>query len=485
MTPSVALDLVPPAFQWMPPYVSTLGPEVADLAELAGFTPDPEQRLALDWLFAIGASGRAAVRDFGVAAPRQNLKTGFLKQAALGWLFITEQRLVVWSAHEFGTAQEAFRDMCQLIEDCPDLDREVLAIHRGNGDEAIELTGDRRLKFKARTVSGGRGLSGDKIVLDEAMYLKASHIGALVPTLRARPDPQVVLAGSGGLLVSDVWRSYRDAGRPGGDPALAWLEWCDPSDPHDRGCAVRDCSHVYGIEGCALDDRARWWGCNTALGRRITEDTLQSDRSRFPAEEFARETLGWWDDPIVGGAILDPALWLGLNVGNRHPLAPVLSVEVALDRSRTTLGSAWRIDGKPHVEVFEEASGVDWAVPRLAEFGAKYGVRTVVVDASTEAASLIPALEAARLTVVSVKTSERSAACAGFYDLASTKGLSHNGDPALTAALAAARWKDVGEGARVFSRRRSAGDIAALYAVTLALHGLAPTSRRTGSFRSF
>lgn len=478
MTPSVALDFVPPAYKWMPEYGRTLGDEVADLAALAGFTPDPEQRLALDWLFAIGANGKAAVRDFGLAAPRQNLKTGFLKQAALGWLYITEQRLVVWSAHEFGTAQEAFRDMCQLIEDCPDLEREVLAIHRGNGDEAIELTGDRRLKFKARTVSGGRGLSGDKIVLDEAMYLRASHIGALVPTLRARPDPQVVLAGSGGLLVSDVWRSYRDAGRAGGDATLAWLEWCDPSDPHNRGCAARDCSHVYGVEGCALDDRVRWRACNTALGRRITEETLASDRRRFPWDEFARETLGWWDDPIAGGAVIDPAVWHGLNVGNKAPAGPVLSVEVALDRSRTMLGSAWRVADRPHVEIFEDGAGVDWAVPRLAEFAKKYQVRTVVVDASTEAASLIPALEAAGLAVIVVKSADRAAACAGLYDLASAAGLSHNGDPVLSAALSAARWKDVGEGARVFSRRRSAGDITALYAVTLALHGLASVSNR-------
>jgi hypothetical protein len=66
------------------------------------------------------------------------------------------------------------------------------------------------------------------------------------------------------------------------------------------------------------------------------------------------------------------------------------------------------------------------------------------------------------------------AACGTWHDLAASGGLTHNGDPAVTAAIAAARWKDVGDGARVLTRRT--GDIHALYAVVLALHGLNSTA---------
>ena len=159
---------------------------------------------------------------------RIHREPSLLKMCALGWLYVTEERLIVWSAHEFGTSQEAFRDMCTLIESNPDLDAEVQKIHYANGDEAIELTGDRRLKFKARTKSGGRGLTGNRIVLDEAMYLRPGHMGSLVPTLRAVRDPQLLLAGSAGMVDSAVWRSYRDRGRAGGDPRLGWLEYADP-----------------------------------------------------------------------------------------------------------------------------------------------------------------------------------------------------------------------------------------------------------------
>ena len=109
MTLSAPADtLVAPAFCTHPPYAWTLGPEVADLCEMVGFGPDPEQRLVLDLIFAVGESGDPAAFEAAVIACRQNLKTAVLEMASLGWLFLTDQRLIVWSAHEFKTAIETF-----------------------------------------------------------------------------------------------------------------------------------------------------------------------------------------------------------------------------------------------------------------------------------------------------------------------------------------------------------------------------------------
>ena len=82
--PAATLDLVAPAHRWCPPLDDTLGSEVADLCEAVGYRPDPEQRLVLDAAFGLRGH-RPAVRDIGVVAPRQNLKTGLLKMMALGW----------------------------------------------------------------------------------------------------------------------------------------------------------------------------------------------------------------------------------------------------------------------------------------------------------------------------------------------------------------------------------------------------------------
>ncbi len=244
MTPSA---LVEPAYRSSPSFTRTLGPEVADLAALAGFEPDPEQRLGLDLLFALDEHKRSAAFEFAVVCSRQNLKTGLFKQAALGWLFVTDQDLVVWSAHEFRTAQEAFRDMEILITGCAPLARRVKKISYGNGEEAIELLTGQRLIFKARTKTGGRGLSGDKVVLDEAFALQPAHMGALMPTLSVRPDPQLVYGSSAGLAESAVLRGVRDRGRARSSARLAYLEWCS-----EAVCAEPGCEHTLGAPGCAL-----------------------------------------------------------------------------------------------------------------------------------------------------------------------------------------------------------------------------------------
>jgi len=217
VTPS---ELVEPAYHTGPSYSTTLGAEVGDLCRLTGFGPDLEQQLILDDTFAIDANGKSASFEIGIIACRQNLKTGSLKQMALGWLFVTDERLIVWSAHEFRTAQEAFRDMEQLVCGTPILAKRVKNIYRGNGDEAIELYSGSRLIFKARTKGGGRGLTGSKVFLDEAFALKPEHMGALLPTLSAVPDPQVVYASSAGPPEAAVLRGIRDRGRLG-DPRMA------------------------------------------------------------------------------------------------------------------------------------------------------------------------------------------------------------------------------------------------------------------------
>ena len=96
----LAPDLVWPDFYTRPVYSETIGPEVVDLASMAGLVPYPEQALLLDDLFAVDPvdSNRSAVFGAGVVAARQQLKTGLLKQAALGWLFLERVPLVIWSA---------------------------------------------------------------------------------------------------------------------------------------------------------------------------------------------------------------------------------------------------------------------------------------------------------------------------------------------------------------------------------------------------
>ena len=220
-------DAVKPAWRSCPDYQLTLGPVVSDLCARAGFAPDVEQEQCLDEIFAIDPENRdrrgkfrSLLFEYGVIAPRQNLKTGLAKQAELGWLFVTEQRMITHSAHEVPTSTSTFNDLVNLIEGRPWLSkmlpaREPHGIYRSPGRERIELKDGRKIQFRARTRSGGRGLTGDKMVLDEAFALLPEHMGALLPTLAVVPDPQLLYLSSAGLLTSEQLRDIRTRGRAG------------------------------------------------------------------------------------------------------------------------------------------------------------------------------------------------------------------------------------------------------------------------------
>jgi hypothetical protein len=463
---------VDPAFVSRPSYKDTLGPEVADVCRLAGFEPDPEQQLALDILFAFQPSGLVSAFEFALICSRQNMKTGLFKMAALGWLFVTEQRLIVWSAHEMKTTKEAFLDLENLITGAPALKAQLATgpsegIHRGNGEESIELATGQRVMFKARTNGGGRGLSGDKVILDEAFALKPSHMGSLLPTLSARPDPQVVYGSSAGLSESGVLRGIRDRGRPGGDPSLAYLEWCD-----DLGgeCETLGCLHEVGAVGCKLDDPRRWQRANPAMGRRITQAYIAAERRALPPTEFARERLGWWDEPGLETQVVSVGDWQDLlDVGSAADRIDAFAIEVSLDRAVAAIGMAGtRADGLIHVEAIELRRGTGWVVARCVELNAAHGPAMFAVDGGGPANSLIADLEAAGLKVAVAQTRDVGIACAGFVDAVGQKLLRHGPQPELLAAVMGAKKRPLGDGAFAFGRKASGVDISTLQAVTLA-----------------
>jgi hypothetical protein len=464
-----------------PGWVETYGPEVCDVATLAGFPPDPEQQLILDGIFAIGRDAKSVVFETDVAAPRQQLKTGVVKQAELGWLYVTEERLIVHSAHELDSTEEAFLDLRLLIENTPALSRRLEptrgridspGVSTGNGSWVIELRNNQRLKYKARTKGGGRGLTGNKVVLDEAQHLLPAHMGSLLPTLTVVPDPQLLLAGSAGHVLSSVWRDARNRGRKGTDPRQLWAEWCDPHPW--TGCKTRDCTHAKTAIGCALDDERRWAKFMSQLGKRARPETIRSLRQSMPPLEFAREFMMWWEDPpgeneddIFGGQ------WAGLalEVGPR-PDVEAIGVAVELDRAFTSIGAAgtWA-DGRINVGAVDRRRGTDWVVEEVQRIQRMTGC-IVIVDGRGPGADLIKELQDAGVFVVVAATDDVLTATAGFFDAVDEETVTHMDDDWLNEAIAGAVKRYVGDRFAV-GRKKSMTDVSMLEAVELAHWGVA------------
>ena len=459
---AVALDgLVAPTFLTSPEVTATEGHLVGDLCRLAGFDPDPEQQLVLDHLFAYRPDGSSAVFETAVIAPRQNLKTGLAKQAVLGWLFVTGEQLVVWSAHEFRTSQEAFRDFTVLIESSPDLDAEVKAIYRGNGDEAIELKSGSRLIFKARTKAGGRGLTGDKVILDEAFALAPEHMGALLPTLAAVPDPQIIYASSAGMVTSEVLRGIRDRGRRG-DGRMAYFEWCDAAPGQ---CQVDGCDHNLQATGCALDDEARW-AHMSALGRRITTETVRDLRRNMPPEEFAREFMGWWDEPVVADEATTAAEWVAATTDDAPTGWLSMAVDVAPAHTWATVVAC----GNGVLEVVDRRRGASWLPERLTELAAKHNIDTFTIDPAGPIGALIPDLERAGVPLLLMSGRDAVNACTAIEVAIREGDVKHRGEPELLNAVGGARRRKVGDGWK-WTRTDSTVDISPLVAATYAHWG--------------
>jgi len=495
--------LVEPAYFTYPDYRVTLADEYVDLAKLAGFAPDPEQELVLGPMCAIDARSRPVGREVSIVAPRQNIKTGLFKIGALGDSFLMGVPLVVWSAHEYDTAHMAFVDLCELIESTTELDSRVKRILTGNGKESIELLNGSLIKFKARTKKGGRGLAGQRVTLDEAFALLPAHMASLlfIISAQAATGAQLRYGSSACLADSEVLRSIVERGRVG-SPRLIHAEWCD-----ETPCADDKCTHLYdarlgrGPEGCALDRVEGWRKSNSQAGRRIELETIDSERralARIPLE-FARERLGWHDEPGELEHLFGAVKWANCYVkGVRKPPTEgmALAVAVALDRSASCITSATPLPGRKLVGVVHHQYGTAGLIAEAKRLQDKYDC-PLVVDDHGPAADLIgnrdqgkaskrgkvwaarpsalkPVDQASTLleagvAVTVAETSDVLDAFAAFYDAVQVQGIAHNNHPELEAAIKGGTPRMVGD-RKAIGRKQSGVDVSPVEGVVLAAY---------------
>lgn len=471
MSARLARRAIEPLYETCPDYVLTYGPEVADLNAGAGFVPDVYQEAELDKIFAVDEHGKSAVFEYDIIAARQQIKTGLILMAEVGWLYVTDQRLIVHSAHELGTTEEAFTDLKNLITNYSPFARRLApgpsnGIFEGNGRWMIEMASGQRLKYRARTKGGGRGLTGDRIVLDEGFALQPTHMGALLPTLTAVPDPQVVTASSAGKAESDVLRDKRDRGRERLSIRQAYTEYGD-GRPW-QGCRKGEkCDHAKSTKGCALDDETRWAKVLTALGSRCTVETIRALRQAMPPLEFAREFFVWWDETGDASALaIDQAAWLRqLNVGAKPLTSACMAIDVAPGMGSASIAMAAK-RGKRITVVVKHGDGTDWLVKAVKKLRRKVDVLEITLTAGDQSKALKNRLDDAEIEYEEATAGEVGQACAEFIASVNEGTVEHVGQPELDRAVATAK-PATGVSER-FDRRDRAIDITPLVAACVA-----------------
>lgn len=452
-----------PLYRRVPDCRTTFGDLAARVGVDLGLPPDDEQRAALDAIFAERAPGEPAARHACIVGARQNIKTSTLVIAAATDLLILGVPEAIWTAHESKTSSKSYADLLPRLLAHPEF-APLIDSRGGRGEERIFLREDPRvsLEYRARSGGSGRGFTTSRLTLDEALYLRAADMGALMPTMLTRRDAQVRYGSSGGFRTSEVLRSLRQRARDGSDPRLFYVEY----GAQRRDCESEVCSHKYGVEGCALDDRELWWQANSALWcGRIDEENVLDLRRSMPPGEFAREVLVWWDEPKGAEAVLPG--WELLISPTGTPVEPVFGVDVDADRS-ASVSLAWRRGDLAYVEAACEPMPAHRLADRLREIA---DGRPVAAPAA-----LTEELERAGVCVVEVPSSQWPLACAAVIDAVKAQTLRHAGQPALDDAVGSLRWAPVTtSNQRAFSLRDSPGAGLAL-AMTRALFGLSTGS---------
>lgn len=461
-----------PRIELIPPYTSTAGPECVELAASAGLELDPWQRYVLQGALGERADGRWSAFEVAVIVARQNGKGALIEARELAGLFLFGSRLILHSAHEFKTAAEGFRRIMALIDNTDDLRKRVRKVTNSHGEEGVELLTGQRLRFVARSRGSGRGFSADDLILDEAYNLSPESVAAMLPTLSARPNPQILYFSSAPLLDSLQLRALQARGRSGQvGGRLAYYEFSAPPDAN-------------------LDDPAAWAMANPALGRRLSEEFIATERDAMDDVSFARERLSIEEDPSAAG-LFDMHLWAELVT--TAPLAdPVcMAIDTTPERSMTSIGAAGALLGPAGVgirppdllgvDVVDHRPGTGWVVERAVDLWRRHKPIAVVIDERSAAAMFVQDLRNRGVRVEVANTSNLAEASSQFYGrtLPDSLTLRHPGHPALTAALAGARKRDLGgDGLWTFTRRDAAVDVSPLMAVTLAAWGFGRFKRR-------
>lgn len=472
-----AAVLVEPKVLHVPPgRVGSYGDDVAETAEGMGSPLEPEQRLAVDALVAHDRRGRLLSVEAGVEMARQGGKTKAIMRPVMVWSCLTDPDLYTWTSHLADTHLAAFNELADpvdgLIANLPWLSRRVRRVSYENGQEGITWVNGAELAFRCRSGRRGRGRSGKANLADEALFLGADSMGALLPTLATRSlhgDARQYYASSAPKRESAYLRSLRRRALAG-DPTLTYVGWWARGSWADPGCQVDGCQHEVGAEGCALDDEARWAEANILLGRHTSVEFLRTMRRSLPPMEFGREFLGWGEG---GDEALDPDVWARLADPRSTP-EPGLSYGLVVapkGAAAAIVAAGKRADGLLHVELREHRPGTAWLRPWLVENAGRVGgVR--YLGGKNPTRTVVPDLQAAGVALVKVSEEAFAANC-DAADQAVTGGtLRHLGDPRMAAALGAVVRRDVGEGAWVMTWRGATADASPAMAMVLALGGI-------------
>ena len=393
-------------------------------ADVLFFELLPWQKWLLIHALELRPDGSLRFRNVVVLVSRQNGKSTLSQVLSLWWLFVCGVRLVIGTAQDLDVAEEIWQGAVDLVLETDDEDEPfrpemaslVKKVVQVNGKKSLDLTTGERYKIKAANRRAGRGLSGDRIILDELREHQSWNAwGAITKTTMARPGAQIWCFSNAGDITSVVLRHLRrlahiPLGDPDGIAASAEVEGfaAAPTDEHldelegldfepeDDDLAIFEWS---APPRCDVWDREAWAQANPSMGYTITEATIASAARTDPEWVFRTEVLCQWSEGVLVGPFSAGA-WEGC--------------------------AAAAVDGKlpPGEQIVPGSRVVEW------------------------------------------KGTEVPSGCGSFFDAVRDHDVRHTSQPVLNLPATTAVTRPLEKGTWVWDSRRSAHEVAALWGAT-------------------
>ncbi|MFC3454015.1 hypothetical protein [Amycolatopsis speibonae] len=458
------------------------------MARVAGLELDQWQQDALELMLSIRADRKWACREYAEIVSRQNGKGAILEARALAGLFVLNEQLIMWSAHEVKTALEAFRRLKALLvglgemlnENLIEIDGLHIKVNNTNGSEGFELFDpsdpkrpSQRVKFIARSKGSGRGFSGDVNIIDEAFAYTDEQHSALKFTMAARPNPQMIYTSSPPLTgdTGPILFRLRTRAESSTTGNLGFRDWGAEGNASELG-------HL------DLDSRDLWARTNPGYGIRIDEETVQDERDSVREENFAIERIGVWPKQISGGGAIDMGVWRGklLDPGSKRHGDVALAVDIAPKRDYAAIGIYGnREDGLGHGQIVEYQPGTDWLVDAVVKWRSALDPLAVVMGRGTAASIEVELkkqgiarpedLEKPKRGELHVLTATQMSGAVGqLLDAVKQGSFRHTGQRELDNSAEGARAKQNGD-SLVWELKNSAADTSPIVTVTGARWG--------------
>ena len=269
----------------------------------------PWQRWLLIHALELNPDGSYRYRFVCVNVARQNGKTLVMLILALWHIYALDSPTVIGTAQDLANADKAWGEAVEWAQSDEELGELIEKINLGHPKYMRLVTGC-QYRVAAASRKGGRGFSGDLILLDELREHQTwDSWSAVTNTMNARPDAQAWAFSNAGDALSIVLRylraqAHRDLGWPDGDADAELLEGLD-EDMQEYLAEVGDEDVLGWFEWSAhpsakRTDKQAWAQANPSLNHTdivancVTERAIAAALRTNPPSQFEIEVLCRW-----------------------------------------------------------------------------------------------------------------------------------------------------------------------------------------------